>query len=64
MSAGCRSLVSMGQQPACVQACPTKARAFGDVNDPTSPVRKRMSAPGTQRVKYDKGTRPNFFVVA
>jgi protein NrfC len=62
MSAGCRTLVSMGQQPACVQACPTKARAFGDVKDPGSAIRKRLDAPGVQLVSTDKGTRPNFFV--
>ena len=32
-----------GKQPACVEACPTKALTFGDMNDPNSAVAKKSA---------------------
>lgn len=63
MGPGCRSLVAAGQLPACVQACPVLARAFGNVTDPASEVSRRIAQPGYRRVRADKGTRPNFYVM-
>lgn len=63
MGPGCRSLVAAGQSPACVQACPASARAFGNVMDPTTEAGRRIAAPGVRRRGVDRGTRPNFYVL-
>jgi molybdopterin-containing oxidoreductase family iron-sulfur binding subunit len=34
----CAHLIGKGEEPACVSACPTRARHFGDLSDPGSIV--------------------------
>jgi molybdopterin-containing oxidoreductase family iron-sulfur binding subunit len=45
--------------PACVQACPTSALTFGDLNDPNSRVSKLRKDPRAYRVLEDLGTEPS-----
>ena len=42
--------------PACVVACPTKARVFGDLNDPESPASKALANHSAYRLREDLGT--------
>jgi len=37
----CYEMVEQGLQPACVSNCPTKARIFGDIEDPESEIAKK-----------------------
>lgn len=54
-----------GLVPACVDTCPTKARVFGDLNDPQSEVSRLLREKPTVRVQA-KGvdTLPNMYYVA
>ncbi len=48
--------------PACVVACPTGARAFGDLNDPESPVSQRLQENKVHiRLREELSTEPKVF---
>ncbi|QFU24760.1 4Fe-4S dicluster domain-containing protein [Shewanella eurypsychrophilus] len=53
--------LSQGLQPACVQACPTRALVFGNIKDPTSELVKLLKSKPSYREKVDLGTRPKLF---
>jgi Fe-S-cluster-containing dehydrogenase component len=50
--------------PACVVACPTGARIFGDVNDPKSNVSKALDGQVTYRLRESLGTDPRVYYIA
>lgn len=52
-----------GLQPACVDACPSQARLFGDLDDANSPIAKAVAARKAFVLKPEKGTRPNVYYV-
>jgi len=50
-----------GRLPACLEACPTGARVFGNMLDPTSEIRWVLEHKRVFVLKEELGTRPSFF---
>ena len=50
-----------GRLPACLEACPTGARVFGNLLDPESEIRWVLENKRVFVLKEDLGTKPNFF---
>ena len=50
-----------GKNPACVEACPTGARVFGNLLDPNSEIRWILANKKVFRLKEDLGTDPKFW---
>jgi molybdopterin-containing oxidoreductase family iron-sulfur binding subunit len=50
-----------GRMPACLEACPTGARVFGNVLDPASEIRWVLEHKRVFVLKEELGTRPRFF---
>lgn len=58
----CEHRVEAGQVPACVETCPSGARAFGDINDPRSAVRQAIeNADRAEVLKPETGANPSLF---
>ena len=54
----CYHRITKGLMPACVQACPAKARIFGNVSDPNSEISRILATNRVQVLKSYLGTRP------
>ena len=52
------SLPERERKPACVLACPTSARLFGDVHDPDSEVSVAIREQGGYQLMPEWGTKP------
>ena len=60
----CAQYVQQGIDPACVRACPGKARFFGDLDDPESEVGKLIRTKTVYRLREDYGTNPKVYYIA
>ncbi|AFJ48150.1 4Fe-4S dicluster domain-containing protein [Shimwellia blattae] len=50
-----------GRLPACVEACPTRALVFGNLDDPASDIARLLQQSATYRYKLALGTRPKIW---
>jgi Fe-S-cluster-containing dehydrogenase component len=49
--------------PSCVNACPVKARTFGDLNDPTSEVSRLIKEKRGFQLHPEYGTHPSVYYI-
>ena len=57
----CKNLVDRGEEPACMQLCPGRARHWGDLDDPESDVRKAIEGREYEFLQEDAGTGPSIY---
>jgi len=57
----CLQRTRKGKLPACLEACPTGARVFGNLLDPDSEIRWVLENKRVFVLKEDLGTQPRFF---
>jgi molybdopterin-containing oxidoreductase family iron-sulfur binding subunit len=57
----CLDLVEAGDMPACVQACPSRALFFGDLDDAESQIAKLIVARGGYQLHPEIGTDPSVY---
>lgn len=55
----CDHRVKNGLLPSCVEACPSGARIFGDLDDPASDPAKLLKEHASVVLKEEEGTLPN-----
>ncbi len=57
----CLHRTRVGRLPACLEACPTGARVFGNLLDPKSEIRWVLNNKRVFVLKEELGTKPRFF---
>ena len=57
----CLHRTRKGKNPACMEACPTGARIFGNLLDPDSEISQILRTKRVYILKEDAGTIPRFF---
>ena len=60
----CVDRLEKGKEPACVRACPVKARIFGDLNDPSSEVSELVRSKHGFQFHKDLGCEPSVYYIS
>ena len=59
----CESRVGEGRNPACVDTCPTRARTFGNLDDPASEVSLLIIRNRGAVLREELGTKPSVYYI-
>lgn len=57
----CAQRLSRGEMPACVETCPSKVRAFGDLGDPRGSLQQLLAARQFRVRKPETGNGPQIY---
>lgn len=57
----CVHRIDRGELPACIEVCPARARAFGDLDDPDSEVAQLVATRESVQLRPEMGTSPNVY---
>ena len=57
----CHHRVDEGLQPNCIEVCPVRARAFGDISDSDSEVSRLIETREHTKLLANKGTQPSVY---
>ncbi len=57
----CKNLLDRGEDPACMQLCPGRARFYGDIDDPNSAVSKAIVGRSYSLLNEAAGTKPSVY---
>jgi molybdopterin-containing oxidoreductase family iron-sulfur binding subunit len=60
----CVDRLEKGKEPACVRACPVKARIFGDLNDPSSEVSELVRSKHGFQFHKGLGCEPSVYYLS
>jgi molybdopterin-containing oxidoreductase family iron-sulfur binding subunit len=59
----CYKRLEQGKLPACVAACPARARIFGDLHNPESEISQLLGRKSAKRLLANLGTDPAVFYI-
>lgn len=57
----CYDRIMAGEQPACMELCPARARVWGDLDDPESAASKMLEGREYELYLEDQGTQPSAY---